>query len=386
MSKKCIITVLTALLVMALFLSGGTNVTAAAKRVSLSHTSVTLEKGENIQLELKNSDAKKVKWKSGNKSIATVKAGVVKAKKAGKTTIAAIYGGKKYKCRVTVKMNKQSGSTDFDLDSKTVTLNSGYEMPIIGLGTWTLSNEEAENSVYNALKTGMRLIDTARYYDCEKGVGKGLKKAINEGLVKREDVFITSKIYTDTYKSSVKEIDNSLKDLDVSYVDLMLIHEPGSDDKAVYKALEEAVEQGKVRSIGISNYYTKDALDEVLSFANITPAIIQNENHIYYQNEKLKKYAKKYGIVIESWYPFGGRGHTDENFNNETIAQLAKKYKKSSAQVILRWHLQAGYIAIPGSSNAKHIAENYDIFDFELSEEDMKKINSCDRQKRYEVW
>ena len=236
------------------------------------------------------------------------------------------------------------------------------------------------------MKCGMRLIDTARYYRCEVGVGNGIARAIEEGFVTREEIFVTTKIMPSDYDRASQGINDSLKDLNLDYIDLILIHQPGSNDEAVCRAMEDAQKAGKVHSIGISNYYTKQQVDEVLSYAKVIPAVIQNENHIYYQNEKLKEYAKKYGIVIESWYPFGGRGHTDENFNNETIAQLAKKYKKSSAQVILRWHLQAGYIAIPGSSNAKHIAENYDIFDFELSEEDMKKISSCDRQKRYEVW
>ena len=274
----------------------------------------------------------------------------------------------------------------FDFEKQTVLLNSGYEMPIIGLGTWTLSDDEAENSVYHALKSGMRLIDTARYYGNEVGVGRGLQKAINEGVVTREDVFITSKIYGGNYESAGGIIDDALKDLNVDYIDLMLIHQPGYDDEGVYKAMEDAVRAGKLRSIGISNYYTKEQVDEVLFFATIVPAVIQNENHLYYQNTELQEYASQYGIVIESWYPFGGRGHTSEHFGNEVIKELAEKYGKSSAQIILRWQLQAGFIAIPGSSNTDHIAENYDIFDFELSKEDMQRIRELDQHERYENW
>ena len=274
----------------------------------------------------------------------------------------------------------------FDFEKQTVLLNSGYEMPIIGLGTWTLSDDEAENSVYHALKSGMRLIDTARYYGNEVGVGRGLQKAIDEGIVTREDVFITSKIYGGNYERAGGIIDDALKDLNVDYIDLMLIHQPGYDDEGVYKAMEDAVRVGKLRSIGISNYYTKEQVDEVLSFATIVPAVIQNENHLYYQNTELQEYARQYGIVIESWYPFGGRGHTSEHFGNEVIKELAEKYGKSSAQIILRWQLQAGFIAIPGSSNPDHIAENYDIFDFELSEEDMQRIRELDQHERYENW
>ena len=170
----------------------------------------------------------------------------------------------------------------FDFEKGTVKLNSRYEMPIIGLGTWTLSDEEAEESVYQALKVGMRLIDTARYYGNEVGVGRGLQKAIDEGIVTREDVFVTSKIYGGDYERAKGIIDDAIKDLNVDYIDLLLIHQPGADDEGVYKAMEEAVADGRLRSIGISNYYTKEQVDEVLSFANITPAVIQNENHIYY--------------------------------------------------------------------------------------------------------
>ena len=279
-----------------------------------------------------------------------------------------------------------SSSQVFNFESRTVLLNSGYEMPIIGLGTWTLNDDEAENSVYHALKSGMRLIDTARYYGNEVGVGRGLQKAINEGIVTREDVFITSKIYGGNYDRAGGIIDDALKDLNVDYIDLLLIHQPGHDDEGVYKAMEDAVRAGKLRSIGISNYYTKEQVDEVLSFAEIVPAVIQNENHLYYQNTELQEYVRQYGIVIESWYPFGGRGHTSEHFGNEVIKELAEKYGKSSAQIILRWQLQAGFIAIPGSANPDHIAENYDIFDFKLSEEDMQLIRGLDRHERYENW
>ena len=282
--------------------------------------------------------------------------------------------------------NSETSSSEFDFDSKTVKLNSGYEMPILGLGTWTLSNEEAENSVYHALKDGYRLIDTARYYQCETGVGKGIQKAVEEGIVKREDVFVTSKIMPSDYERAAQGINNSLHDLGLDYIDLMLIHQPGSNDEAVYKAMEQAVSDGKVRSIGISNYYTPEAFDEVMSYAQIPPAVIQNENHIYYQNTALQEYVRKYGVVVESWYPFGGRGHTSENFNNETVTAIAKSHGKTSAQIILRWHLQAGYIAIPGSSNPEHIAENYRIFDFELTGDEMQQIAAVNKNQRYENW
>lgn len=286
-----------------------------------------------------------------------------------------------------VKNIKESVSkAEFNFDTKTVTLNSSYEMPIIGLGTWTQNDEETANSVYYALEDGYRLIDTAQYYGNEYGVGEGLKRAIDDGIVTREEVFITTKIMPSSYNNAYNSIDESLKRLGVDYIDLLLIHQPGSNDEEVYKAMEQGVYDGKVKSIGISNYYTKEEIDEVLSYATIVPAVIQNENHIYYQNTDLKEYVSKYGIIIESWYPFGGRGHTSENFNNEVIRDIATKYNKTSAQIILRWQLQAGYIVIPGSSNPDHILENYSIFDFSLNEEDMKNIADINKNQRYENW
>ena len=220
----------------------------------------------------------------------------------------------------------------------------------------------------------------------ETGVGQGLQRAIDEGIVAREDVFITTKIYGGNYERAGGIINDALADLGVDYIDLLLIHQPGADDEGVYKAMEDAVRDGRLRSIGISNYYTPEAVDEVLSFAAILPAVIQNENHLYYQNTELQEYVKPYGIVIESWYPFGGRGHTGEHLGNETVVRIADRHNKTAAQVILRWQLQAGFIAIPGSSNPEHIAENYDIFDFELSDSEMEEIRQLDRHERYENW
>ena len=287
---------------------------------------------------------------------------------------------------VTVTLSLRQPDTGAAYSIPDVVLNSGYTMPVIGLGTWTLDNDEAENSVYHALKAGMRLIDTARYYGCEVGVGRGIRRAIEEGIVTREEIFVTSKIMPSDYDRAAKGIDDSLRDTGLDYIDLMLIHQPGWNDEAVYRAMEQAVRDGKVHSIGISNYYTPEAVEEILSFAQIMPAVIQNENHLFYQNNELKEYVSQYGIVIESWYPFGGRGHTQEHFGNETIISIAEAHGKTPAQVILRWQLQAGYIAIPGSSNPDHIAENFDIFGFELTNDEMQQIFDLDKQERYENW
>lgn len=214
----------------------------------------------------------------------------------------------------------------------------------------------------------------------------GIARAIEEGFVTREEIFVTTKIMPFDYDRAAQGINDSLKDLNLDYIDLILIHQPGSNDEAVYRAMEDAQKAGKVHSIGISNYYTKQQVDEVLSYAKVIPAVIQNENHIYYQNDELKEYVSQYGIVLESWYPFGGRGHTSENFNNEVILDLATKHEKSSAQIILRWQLQDGYVVIPGSSNSDHIRENYDVFGFELSEEEMNSVREIDQNQRYENW
>ncbi len=267
-----------------------------------------------------------------------------------------------------------------------VTLNSGHKMPVLGLGTWTLSDKQAEECVFRALSVGYRLIDTARYYDNETGVGNGVRRAIDAGIVKREEIFVTSKIMPGNYNQPDAAIENSLAALNIGYVDLMLIHQPGANDTAVYKALERGADAGKIRSIGISNYYTPRDFDRILNIAKIVPAVVQNENHPLYQNTALQDYVKKFGTFVESWYPFGGRGNTKKIFQIPTIVALAQNHKKTPAQIILRWHLQAGYIAVPGSKNPDHISENYNIFDFELTVDEMKQMSALNQNHRFENW
>ncbi len=270
-------------------------------------------------------------------------------------------------------------------EAQTVKLNSGYDMPVLGLGTWTLKGETCENAVYSALKTGYRLIDTAKYYGNEADVGKALNHAIKDEICKREDVFITTKLvpWSDTPDS---DIDDSLNKLGVDYIDLILLHQHGSNDDAVYRAMCRAVKAGKVRSIGISNFYTEKGVSHFIKNFDIQPAVVQNENHIFYQNNKLRDWVKGQGIYIESWYPFGGRGHTKEHLQNPTVLEIARAHKKSAAQVVVRWHLQAGYIVIPGSSNPAHIAENYGVWDFTLTDAEMSQLEGMDKGARYENW
>jgi len=265
------------------------------------------------------------------------------------------------------------------------TLNSGFKIPIIGFGTWSLDNTMAEKAVFQAIQIGYRLIDTARYYNNEKGTGLGIRKAIEAELVKREELFITSKLMPTNSSSTVNyNIDDSLSNLGLEYIDLMLVHQSGYGDKKTYQTLEQAVKSGKIRSIGISNYYYSSEFERMIKDEEIIPAIVQNENHIYYQNNKFQDYLKAYGTIVESWYPFGGRGHLKENLNNTLIQKIALNHEKTPAQIILRWHIQAGYIPIPGSNNPVHIQENFNVFDFELTNDEMNQIFQLNRNQRYE--
>ena len=205
--------------------------------------------------------------------------------------------------------------------------------------------------------------------------------------MKREDIFVTTKMWTSDYSNGESAINASLSRLNLDYVDLMILHhsQPENDVDA-YKAMEKAVGDGRIKSIGLSNYYTVEDFKRVVEATTITPAVLQNENHIEYQGFAMQEALKEYGTMLESWYPLGGRGHTADMFNNEIISSIAEAHHKTSAQIILRWHIQSGFIAIPGSSNPDHIREDFDIFDFELSEGEMGRIRTIDRQKRHSTY
>ena len=278
-----------------------------------------------------------------------------------------------------------SGETGvFDLEKGTVLLNNGIEMPILGIGTFRLSDQEAENSVYWALRDGYRLIDTARIYGNEEGVGRGIQRAIEEGIVNREEVFVTTKLWTSDYDDADNAINGSLERLGLDYIDLMILHhsQPENDVEA-YQAMEQAVEDGRLRCVGLSNYYTPEDFDRLAEAVDIPPAILQNETHIYHQSREMKDHIARYGTVMESWFPFGGRGNTQTLFHDETVMDIAQAHGKTSPQILVRWHLQAGNIAIPGSSDEDHIYENFQVFDFELSPEEMERLNSLDRNERF---
>lgn len=278
----------------------------------------------------------------------------------------------------------ETGYPAFDFGSKSVKLNSGYEMPILGLGMFSLSDSQAENSTYWALKAGFRLIDTARIYGNEAAVGRGLQRAIDEGIVTREEVFITTKMWTSDFGSGDAAVDASLQRLGVDYIDLMILHHSQpSNDVDAYKAMERAVEAGKLRSIGLSNYYEPEDFDRVVNATTIKPALLQNETHPYHQSGEMKEHIAQYGTALESWFPLGGRGNTQTLFNDPTISGIAQAHGVSSAQVIIRWHLQAGNICIPGSSNEQHIIEDYDVWDFALTEEEMKQMAALEKDDRF---
>ncbi|HBO37175.1 MAG TPA: aldo/keto reductase [Pasteurellaceae bacterium] len=270
-----------------------------------------------------------------------------------------------------------------------VRLNNGIYMPIIGIGVYSLTPSETENSVYSALKEGYRLVDTARIYGNEDAVGRAIKRS----GIPRGEIFITTKLWISDFPNAKERIEERLTKLDVDYIDLLLLHHPGGGryDKEAYKAMEEAVKEGKIKSIGLSNYNEKE-FEEIIKIASIVPAVVQNETHPYNQQKEFKVFLEKYGTVLESWFPLGGRkdadgrGGTAVLFNNETILKISKKYNKSPAQIILRWHLQSNNIAIPGSRNPEHIKENIEIFDFELSSEDMQKLNNLDKKESFATW
>lgn len=267
----------------------------------------------------------------------------------------------------------------FDFEKRTVLLNSGYEMPIMGLGTYSLTDEECYNSVTALLGNGGRLIDTAYMYHNEAAVGR----AVRDSTVPREEIFVTTKIYPNQFENAAGAIEEALEKTGLDYIDLMLLHHPGTGDVEAYKALEQAVSDGKIRSIGLSNWYVEE-LKDFLPQVSITPAVVQNEIHPYYQENDVIPYIQSLGIVVEGWYPFGGRGYTGKMLGNETISAIGKVHGVTSAQVILRWNLQKGVVVIPGSSNPEHIKENLDIFSFSLNEEEMESINGLDRKEKHD--
>ena len=256
-------------------------------------------------------------------------------------------------------------------------LNDKNKIPTLGLGTFLLSPQDAESAVISALNNGYNLIDTANAYLNARAVGRGIKKS----GIKRDNVFLESKLWPTVYTKETA-IDEMLNRLDTDYIDLLLLHQPAGDYINGYKMMEKAVKEGKVKSIGISNFEGRP-LKEILSICEIKPAVIQVEAHPYFPQNELKKILKDNDILIQAWYPLG---HGDKNLINEKIFKdLADKYQKTPAQIILKWHIQSGNIVIPGSKNPAHIKDNINIFDFTLTKEEVELINNLDKNKRYYI-
>jgi diketogulonate reductase-like aldo/keto reductase len=262
---------------------------------------------------------------------------------------------------------------------ETVKLYNNVEVPVLGIGTFMISPEDTEKSVYAALKLGYRMIDTANAYMNEEAVGKALKKAINEGIVTREEVFVSTKIWATLYENE-NAVDDTLKRLDLDYVDLLFIHQPAGNYMAGYRMLEKAYKDGKAKSLGISNF-EGEKLEKLLADSEIKPHVIQMEAHPYCTEKEIRDRLAEYGTATMGWYPLG---HGDRGLvNEEVFTKLADKYRKSNAQIVLRWHTQMGFITIPGSKNPDHIRDNGDIFDFSLTEEEMAEIAKLDGTRKY---
>ena len=255
------------------------------------------------------------------------------------------------------------------------TLNNGIKMPMAGIGTFLLTPDEAEASVLSALQCGYRLIDTANAYVNEKAVGRAMRKS----GIPRDEVFLETKLWPSFYEQK-DAVEKTLQRLGTDYIDLLLIHQPAGNYVAGYRLMEKAYKEGKVRAIGLSNF-TPEQVQEILDICEVKPAVLQTEVHPYSQEKELKAFLDKEGIVIQAWYPLG---HGDKTLIQEPLfTEFGKKYSKSNAQIILRWHIQAGNIVIPGSKNPAHIKDNFNLFDFALTDDEMAKITALDKQKRY---
>ncbi|WP_455615002.1 aldo/keto reductase [Eisenbergiella sp.] len=257
-----------------------------------------------------------------------------------------------------------------------VTLSNGVKMPMLGYGVYQVTKEECGRCVLDALKAGYRSIDTAQSYFNEEEVGSAIQKS----GVAREDIFLTTKVWIEHYgyeeaKQSVME---SMEKLKTGYLDLCLLHQPFADYYGAWRALEELYEAGKIRAIGISNFYP-DRMVDLASFARIRPMVNQVETHPYNQQVTAKEYMDKYGVQIEAWAPFGeGRGGL---FEDETLKAIGAKYGKTTAQVMLRWHIERGVVVIPKTTHVERMKENFDVFSFSLSDEDMRAIAGLDKKE-----
>ena len=257
-----------------------------------------------------------------------------------------------------------------------ITLYNGVKMPIVGYGVYQVSKEECERCVMDALAVGYRSIDTAQSYFNEEEVGNAIKKS----GIPREDIFLTTKVWVEHYgyEEAKKSVFESMRKLRTDYLDLVLLHQPFSDYYGAYRALEDLYNEGKLRAIGVSNFYP-DRLVDMALFNRVKPMVNQVETHPFHQQTEAKKWMERYGVQIEAWAPFGeGRGGL---FENPVLAEIAEKHKKTIAQVMLRWHIQRGVVVIPKSTHKERMEENLNIFDFALDQTDMNRISELDQKQ-----
>jgi len=259
---------------------------------------------------------------------------------------------------------------------KEFALNNGAGMPAVGLGTFLMKPQDAEAAVKAALASGYSLIDTANAYMNEKAVGRGMKASGKA----RSEIFLSTKLWPSVYGRADEAIDETLRRLQTDYIDLLFLHQPIGEVEHAYEAMERAVRERKIRAIGLSNF-SEPAIQDIAAHACVKPAVIQTEAHPYFPQEKLKEAVGEFDAILMAWYPLG---HGDKSLLAEPVFErLAKTYGKSVAQIILRWHTQLGHVVIPGSRNPEHIRANIDLFDFELTQDDMNDIATVDREKRY---
>ena len=262
-------------------------------------------------------------------------------------------------------------------------LNNGISIPQLGIGTFSLDADQAYTSVLSALQNGYRHIDTAHAYGNERSVGR----AIKDSGVPREEIWVTSKIWPSEYgeKATIQGIDDMLDRLGLEYIDLVYLHQPVGDVKGAWKALEQCVKDGKIRALGLSNFDANEALfDDMIASAEIKPVIMQLECHPQAQREMWQQKLKQNNMVFESWFPLGGRTEGGMSLREHPeIVKIAQAHNKSAVQVIIRWHIQEGFSVVPGSSNPEHIAENIDVFDFELTDDEMEIIRNLNTEQRF---
>lgn len=264
-----------------------------------------------------------------------------------------------------------------------LTLNTGDQVPVLGFGTYLINPEDAQAAVYEAIKAGYRSIDTSQDYYNEREVGQGIAQAINEGLVKREDLFVTTKVDTDGYEAGKRGIDESLRKLGLDYLDMMILHWPRRDDLGSYRVLEEYHQAGKIRNIGLSNFNIAQT-KAMIAQTKIRPAVDQIETNLYLQQGKLHDFLQKEQMVHESWSPLA-QGAKNLN-TNPVLAKIGQKYGKTGVQVLLRFLTQWHVMTIPRSINPQHIKSNFDIFDFKLTAEEMKAIRALDQHRSATGW